>query len=259
MPLLLLAVFQTVLSAILQALGRLAANRAAEYMQRANPTGNFAPMSPSKAGLAYPASTPRSRAGQAFPANTPRRTSSPRKSFTPRRTFSPRRTGSPRKRLTDSLRPGTAESTSEEREAASANRAVEKGLSSLLADALSHRCFDYNVDAAWMGATHEAWRTVLASSIHKSSLNRRLAAGGSVRAIEAAPAPAAGRRADDEQPADQVLLRPPSLASLQLHCCNGTCLLCHALQSLQCKLTVCDFAVGYTFIHVAAQCFTQNH
>ena len=179
---------------MLQALGRLAANSAAGYMQRDNPAGNFGPMSPSKAGQAFPASTPRSKAGQAFPSNSPRKTSSPRKSFTPRKTISPR------KRPTGSLRPGTAESTNEQREGAEAVHGLEKALATLIAEALRHRCCDYSIDSAWMCATHDSWRTVLAGSIHKSNMNRRLAAGDSFKAIEAAPA--GGPK--DDKPADQV-------------------------------------------------------
>ena len=189
------------MSVLLQALGRLAAKSAAQYMQRDNPAGNFGPMSPSKAGQAFPASTSLSKGGQAFPSNSPRKTSSPRKSFTPRNTFSPRKTSSPRKRLTGSLRPDTAESTNEQREGAEAVQRLEKALATLIAEALRHRCCDYSVDSAWMGATHDSWRTVLAGSIHKSNMNRRLAAGDSFKAIEAAPA-AGGHRED--KPADQV-------------------------------------------------------
>lgn len=190
----------------LQALGRLAANTAAEYMQRDNPAGNFAPMSPTRAGQAFPAATPRSRAGQAFPANAPRRTSSPRKTFTPRKTFSPRRTSSPRKSLTGPLRPDTAGSTNEQREGAEALHGLEKALSTLIAEALRHRCCDYSIDSAWMGGTHDFWRTVLAGSIHKSSVNRRLAAGGSFRSTEAATTAklASGHRADDETSESEV-------------------------------------------------------
>ncbi|KAL3151781.1 hypothetical protein ABBQ38_012755 [Trebouxia sp. C0009 RCD-2024] len=191
---------------ILQALGRLAANTAAEYMQRDNPAGNFAPMSPTRAGQAFPAATPRSRAGQAFPANAPRRTSSPRKTFTPRKTFSPRRTSSPRKSLTGPLRPDTAGSTNEQREGAEALHGLEKALSTLIAEALRHRCCDYSIDSAWMGGTHDFWRTVLAGSIHKSSVNRRLAAGGSFRSTEAATTAklASGHRADDETSESEI-------------------------------------------------------
>ena len=83
----------------------------------------------------------------------------------------------------------------------------------LIADALRHRCCDYSVDSAWMGATHDSWRTVLAGSIHRSNMNRRLAAGGSFKAIEAAPA-ADGHR--DDKPADQA-------HNLSLHPLNGSC------------------------------------
>lgn len=189
----------------LQALGRLAANSAAEKMQRDNPAGNFAPMSPTKAGQAFPTATPRSRAGQAFPSNAPRRTSSPRKTFTPRKTFSPRRTSSPRKSLTGPLRPDTAGSTNEQREGAEALHGLEKALSTLIAEALRHRCCDYSIDSAWMGDTHDLWRTVLAGSIHKSSVNRRLAAGGSIKSIQAATtAKLAGGRMAEETSANEV-------------------------------------------------------
>lgn len=179
----------------MQALGRLAANSAAGYMQRDNPAGNFGPMSPSKAGQAFPAATPQPKAGQAFPSKSPRKTFSPRKSFTPRNT------SSPRKRLNGSLRPDTAESTNVQREGAGAFHGLEKALATLIADALRHRCCDYSVDSAWMSATHDSWRTVLAGSIHKSNMNRRVAAGNSFKAIEAAPA-AGGH--NDDKPADEV-------------------------------------------------------
>ena len=56
-----------------------------------------------------------------------------------------------------------------------------------------------------MGATHDFWRTVLAGSIHKSSVNRRLAAGGSFRSIEAAiTAKLAGSRKAEETSANEV-------------------------------------------------------
>ena len=184
-------------------------------MHAEDPTGNFAPMSPSKAGQAFPSSKQRSKAGQAYPSNSPRKTSSPRKTMSPRKTFSPRKTGTPHRRLTNTLRPGTAESSTEQRELG-----IEKALSTLIAEALRHRCCDYSVDAAWMGTTHESWRTVLAGSIHKSSLNRRLAAGGSMRAIQAAPVaqPAGDRSAEEAKPANQVHIAstPPPLNSIQV-------------------------------------------
>ena len=178
-------------------------------MHAEDPTGNFGPMSASKAGQAYPASNPRSKGGPG----------SPRKTMSPRKTFSPRKTGTPHRRLTNTLRPGTAESSTEQREPG-----VEKALSTLIAEALRHRCCDYSVDAAWMGATHESWRTVLAGSIHKSSLNRRLATSPSMRAIQAAPvAMPGGGGAEEGKPADQVPLAisPPLNQSCVFHviCC----------------------------------------
>lgn len=163
-------------------------------MQRDDPAGNFGPMSASKAGQAFPASSTLSKAGQ-----SPRKASSPKKSFTPRNASSPRK----------QLRPDTAESTNEQREGARGVQGLEKALATLIAEALRHRCCDYSVDSAWMGATHDSWRTVLAASIHKSNMNRKLAAGGSGIAIEAEsteaePTEAAPIDSGDDKPADQV-------------------------------------------------------
>lgn len=95
----------------------------------------------------------------------------------------------------------------------------------LIADALRHRCCDYSVDSAWMGATHDSWRTVLAGSIHRSNMNRRLAAGGSFKAIEAAPA-ADGHR--DDKPADQAHNLISTAHVLLLSLTGSACLSLHA-------------------------------
>ena len=57
----------------------------------------------------------------------------------------------------------------------SADQPVQQALARILADGLQHRCFDYSVDAVWMSNTHDSWRKVLSSAIHKNSLARRLA------------------------------------------------------------------------------------
>ena len=57
---------------------------------------------------------------------------------------------------------------------------VQKVLIQSLAEALQHRCFDYNVDSAWMSTTHDSWRTLMSSAIHKNGLTRRLNAATDV-------------------------------------------------------------------------------
>lgn len=60
--------------------------------------------------------------------------------------------------------------------------ALLQALTGNLAEALQHRCFDYSVDTIWMSSTHDSWRTVLSSAIHKNGLNRRLLAATDVAA-----------------------------------------------------------------------------
>lgn len=59
---------------------------------------------------------------------------------------------------------------------------AHQALACSLAEALQHRCFDYSVDTAWMSNTHDAWKTMLSSAIHKNGLNRRLAAATDIQA-----------------------------------------------------------------------------
>lgn len=59
---------------------------------------------------------------------------------------------------------------------------AHQALAQTFAEALQHRCFDYSVDSAWMSNTHDAWKTMLSSAIHKNGLSRRLAAATDIQA-----------------------------------------------------------------------------
>jgi len=71
-----------------------------------------------------------------------------------------------------------------------ADSTVQQALTGVLAEALQHRCFDYSIDSAWLSATHESWRTIISTAIHKNSINRRLPAETHIPG--AADAPRAG-------------------------------------------------------------------
>lgn len=57
------------------------------------------------------------------------------------------------------------------------DQTVQQALAEVLADALQHRCFDYSIDTAWLSATHDSWRTIMSTAIHKNSMSRRLPTG----------------------------------------------------------------------------------
>ncbi len=61
-----------------------------------------------------------------------------------------------------------------------ADQTVQQALAGVLAGALQHRCFDYSIDTAWLSATHDSWRTIISTAIHKNSMSRRLPAGTNI-------------------------------------------------------------------------------
>ncbi|KAL0026270.1 hypothetical protein WJX77_007445 [Trebouxia sp. C0004] len=71
-----------------------------------------------------------------------------------------------------------------------ADPTVQLALTNVLAEALQHRCFDYSIDSAWLSATHESWRTIISTAIHKNGMTRRLPAETDIPG--AADAPRAG-------------------------------------------------------------------
>ncbi len=110
---------------------------------------------------------------------------SPRQGSTPRRLAIQDGSASP-----SAQAPRGAQAFSRQYADKQADPTVQQALTGVLAEALQHRCFDYSIDSAWLSATHESWRTIISTAIHKNSMNRRLPAETDIPG--AADAPRAG-------------------------------------------------------------------
>ena len=159
---------------------------------------------------------------------------SPRQGSTPRRLAIQDGSASP-----SAQAPGRAHAFSRQYADKQADPTVQQALTGVLAEAVQHRCFDDSIDSAWLSATHESWRTIISTAIHKNSMNRRLPAQTDIPG--AADSPRAG--ADTSKNATQVAamannnIRPAALNKSLLSLQSSVSFLCHCHSHIKLKLT----------------------
>lgn len=121
-----------------------------------------------------------------------------------------------------------------------ADPTVQQALTGVLAEALQHRCFDYSIDSAWLSATHESWRTIISTAIHKNSMNRRLPAKTDIPGAADSPragADAASKNATQVAAMANNIIRPAALEKKLLSLQSSVSCLCHCHSHIEMKLT----------------------
>ncbi len=160
---------------------------------------------------------------------------SPRQGSTPGRLAIQNGSASP-----NAQAPGGAHGFSRQYADKQADPTVQQALTGVLAEALQHRCFDYSIDSAWLSATHESWRTIISTAIHKNSMNRRLPAKTDIPGAADSPragADAASKNATQVAAMANNIIRPAALEKKLLSLQSSVSCLCHCHSHIEMKLT----------------------